>query len=81
MARGWESKAVEMQMEERQRPASSAPGAPSNPALSRELEVLRLSRIRLVRELELARDIRLQELKKRALSFIDGRIEELSHKA
>ena len=76
MARGWESKSVEMQIEEREKPASENP-PPADSALRREIGVLELSRKRLLTELEDVGDQgdhRFRSLKQRALAHIDAEI-------
>jgi hypothetical protein len=77
MARGWESKSVEMQMEEREKKPASSDNPAVDPALQRELEVLELSRKRLLAELEAVGDHgdhRFRNLKRRALAHIDALI-------
>jgi hypothetical protein len=79
MARGWESKSVEDQI------ASAADRKPSSkPVLSTEaLELqsrkagLLLSRRRIVRDLENAKDDRHRAVLQRALDYIDAQIEGL----
>ena len=77
MARGWESKSVEKQMEERgTKPARSAQPA-GDPTLQREFEVLELSRKRLLAELDAVGDQgdhRFRTLKRRALAHVDAQI-------
>ena len=74
MARGWESKSVEMQMEER----ASAPVPPGNTkedaALQRKRELLDLSRKRLLQEIERSSDERFREMKRKALRHIEAEI-------
>lgn len=74
MARGWESKSVEMQMEER----ASAPVPPGNTrddaGLQRKLQLLELSRKHLLQEIESASDERFREMKRRALRHIESEI-------
>lgn len=77
MARGWESKSVEMQIEEREKAVAPPEHSAAEVGRMREAEVLELSRKRLLHEIENARSQALKELKKRALSFIEGRIREL----
>ena len=50
-----------------------------NAQQERDLEVLGLSRLHLLKELETIVHPRLRELKERALSHIEGRIAALSH--
>lgn len=74
MARGWESKSVEMQMEEREKKPAPSEQPAMDPALQRELEVLDLSRRRLLAELDVVGehgDHRYRNLKRRALAHID----------
>jgi hypothetical protein len=82
MARGWESKSVEMQIEDRERkPASSGPAA--DPALQREIEVLELSRKRLLFELDSVGDMgdhRFRAVKKRALAHVEAAMAALAAK-
>jgi hypothetical protein len=74
MARGWESKSVEMQMEERES-VSVPPGNTRDDAvLQRKLELLELSRKRLLHEIETAAGDRMREMKRRALQHIESEI-------
>jgi hypothetical protein len=84
MARGWESKSVEMQIEElgsgrnnaQQRPAPPE-NAAANTAQRRELELLELSRRRLLAELEAVGDMgdhRFRAVKRRALAHVEAAI-------
>jgi hypothetical protein len=70
-----------MQMEER----GQAPAAPELSAAEvahrREIEVLRLSRKRLLREIETTASESLRTQKERALAFIENRIRELNNGA
>jgi hypothetical protein len=82
MARGWESKSVEMQIEERQKPAADG-APPGDPAERREIEVLELSRKRLLTELEAVGDQgdhRFRALKRRALAHVEAQIATLKAK-
>ena len=77
MARGWESKSVEMQMEEREKRPAPPGNSTGDPALRRELEVLELSRRRLLAELEAVGDQgdhRFRTLKRRALAHVEAEI-------
>jgi hypothetical protein len=78
MARGWESKSVEMQMEDREKkPRPTGKAATGDPALQRELGVLELSRKRLLAELDAVGDHgdhRFRILKRRALAHVDAAI-------
>jgi hypothetical protein len=75
VARGWESKSVEMQMEERAEPHRDGPNNPADASRQRELELLKLSRTRLLAELAEAVNPRMRQLKARALSHIQTRID------
>lgn len=77
MARGWESKSIEMQIEEKSQPEHRGPNTLEDAARLREIELLRLSRARLVSEISAATSPRLQQLKKRALAHVDFRLNEL----
>jgi hypothetical protein len=73
MARGWESKSVEMQIEERGKP-HAPDGVTPDAALRREIEVLELSRKRLLAELDAIGDMgdhRFRALKRRALAHVE----------
>jgi len=81
MARGWESKSVEMQIEDTQsRPSRVLGQGPSAQeiALLRERESLKLSRIRVMRELETSKNPRYLQLLTRELKALDARIAKLS---
>jgi hypothetical protein len=78
MARGWESKSVEMQIEAREQRVTPPGNATADAGRKREMELLELSRKRLLHEIEDAQNRRLKELKRRALSFVEGRIGELN---
>ena len=74
MARGWESKSVEMQMEERESAAVPLGNTRQDSALQRRLELLHLSRKRLLHEIETATGDRMREMKRRALRHIEAEI-------
>jgi hypothetical protein len=76
MARGWESKSVEMQQEERDSvkgPDGKRPGAERE----RQIESLERSRGRLVFELEATTHPRLQDMKRRAIEHVDAQLAQL----
>lgn len=77
MARGWESKDVESQMEEardqRQREPSRELSAGQQQSL-RELELLKMSRARVLADLEAARNPGYREMLERSLRFLDEKI-------
>jgi len=77
MARGWESKSVEEQQAD-----AALKTQPAGQKLSlqeavrvRQLEGLRLSRQRVLQQLQNARDPRLRQLLERALAHLDRQIE------
>jgi hypothetical protein len=74
MARGWESKSVEMQMEERESIAVPPGNTRDDAVLQRKLELLELSRKRLLHEIETATSERMREMKRRALQHIESEI-------
>ena len=78
MARGWESKSVEAQIEEGKEQAPPAP-RPSAEArhVQGQLESLRLSRSRLLQQLENARHPAYREVLQNGLRAIEQQIEEL----
>ena len=83
MARGWESKAVEDQIqeaEERARRAAETPPDESPEARARRerLETLRLSRSRTLSQLEQATRSAHREMLKRTLRALETEIEELN---
>ena len=81
MARGWESKSVEMQIEATQSRASRVLGeGPSarEIAVLRERESLKLSRIRVVRELETSKNPRYLQLLTLELKALDAKIGKLN---
>ena len=81
MARGWESKSVEAQIEEGNQRPDQVPASPKS-ADDRELELrlksLRLSRSRLLDQLERARHLAHREVLQNGLRAIEREIEELS---
>jgi len=78
MARGWESKSVEAQIEEGKEREPSAPRLPREAKLIKEkLESLRLSRARLLQQLERARLPAHREVLQNGLRAIEQQIEEL----
>lgn len=80
MARGWESKAVEDQVQEFQQEESDKKRrqlTPSEAEAHRRREVLMLSRARVQKELELSQNPRYREQLTRALEDLDRRLAEL----
>ena len=82
MARGWESKSVEAQIEEGNQRSEQQPRPPkSMDARERELrlESLRLSRSRLLDQLERARHSAHREVLQNGLRAVEREIEELAN--
>jgi hypothetical protein len=80
VARGWESKSVEEQMDAAEsRKASASPPKLSEAQvrIHRERESIELSRGRILRELEAARHPRHREQLSQALSFLDEQLSKL----
>jgi len=77
MARGWESKSVEEQQAEAAagKPAPKAPLTPEQATLIRKVEGLRLSRQRVLQQLESASDPQLRQMLEQALAELDRQIE------
>jgi hypothetical protein len=81
VARGWESKSVESQIEEAdQQQVDSNPRSPTpeSRALLQKMESLRLSRSRLLQQLEQARHPRHREVLLKGLQAIEKEIEEIT---
>lgn len=80
MARGWESKSVEDQVQDSQ---SKKPGkhksrlAPSELEARRRKEVLLLSRVRVQRDLEASQNLRYRDQLSRALADIESQLAAL----
>lgn len=81
MARGWESKSVESQIESAQagRTAEKKTAAePESAELRRKRESLLLARTRVLEQIQSASDVRYREMMERALADLD-RILEQTH--
>ena len=79
MARGWESKSVEAQIEEEKERAPAAPRVSAQARLVKErLEGLRLSRSRLLQQLETARHPAHREVLQNGLRAIEKQIDEIN---
>jgi hypothetical protein len=81
MARGWESKAVADQIEEgeaRPNEPRHAQPSPEERLLKERLDSLRLSRSRLLQQLERARHPAHRELLRNGLKAVEKEIEEVS---
>lgn len=79
MARGWESKSVESQIEAAQsrKKAREAPLEPAKAAKQRQRDSLLLSRTRILNDLEQAQNPAYQEMLKAALKHLDEKLAEL----
>jgi hypothetical protein len=80
MARGWESKSVEDQLEERLRAKQEAPGAaPTAEAieLKQKRETLLLGRSRLLEQMQNARSDAHRQMLERSLQAIDAELAAL----
>ena len=80
MARGWESKSVESQMEaaeSRRAAAQQVPKTEEQIRIEREREGLQLSRKRVLKEIEAAKHLRHQLQLEAALKHLDQRLKEL----
>ena len=83
MARGWESKAVADQIEEeesRQQGAPKPAATPEQRAIHEQLNSLKLSRSRLIQQLERAKHSAHREVLLKGLKALEKEIEELSIK-
>jgi hypothetical protein len=81
MARGWESKAVEDQVQESESKKSQSNRGqlpPTDMELNRRREVLVLSRTRVQRELESSQNPRYTDQLTRALADLDAQLANLS---
>jgi hypothetical protein len=81
MARGWESKSVEDQVQQSQsKTKEKKPSRPQDPDVNRRREVLLLSRKRVERELESSQNPRYKEQLNRALADLDAQLASLAEK-
>ena len=82
MARGWESKSVEDQVQQAQtknnKPEKKAHASPAEIDVNRRREVLLLSRKRVERELESSQNARYKEQLNRALADLDAQLAKLA---
>ena len=82
MARGWESKAVESQIDEASQKQSSSSKAPSSGGekeARREREVLLLARARVLQQIAASKNERYIEMRRQALSELERKIEHLTN--
>ncbi|MBZ5647572.1 MAG: hypothetical protein LAN37_10150 [Acidobacteriia bacterium] len=79
MARGWESKSVEAQMESAEDKPAAAHGAmtPEQIVRHRQRESLQLARARVVQQLEIAREPRYIKLLNDALEDLNARLSRM----
>lgn len=80
MARGWESKAVESQIEAAESRAARSPAPQLSPAelqIQSERESLELSRTRILQDLASAQNPKYKELLQRSLRYLDEKIADL----
>jgi hypothetical protein len=79
MARGWESKSVESQMEavENRSPVSRVVRTEQQIRVDRERESLLMSRKRVLHDIETATHTRYREQLEAALRYLDSRLKEL----
>ncbi len=82
MARGWESKSVEGQIEGAQAKPSHLPGGPDPAQLEilRRRETLTLSRTRVMRELETSQNARYRQILSNALEDLNLKLAQLNKK-
>jgi len=83
MARGWESKSVEQQQEERsaQRNTAPAPLSPEHQQRNRKREGLLLSRERLAQQLQAATNLRHRQMLEQAIAELDRQLSLLEQVA
>ena len=81
MARGWESKSVEAQIDMAEAQRSAAPQRPRDPRdleLIRKKETILLSRTRVVRDMKSTRNPRYKALLSKALADLDAQLSTIS---
>jgi hypothetical protein len=82
VARGWESKEIESQIEAAEERASQAAKrqvSAAQIALEREIDSLNLSRTRVMRDLEASTNPRYREMLNRSLAFLDEKLASLQN--
>jgi hypothetical protein len=79
MARGWESKSVEQQIEDARMDSNQSSPIASEPDIELRIkqEGLMLQRARILQEMESARNPRYQEMLKQKLLYIDSQLSSL----
>jgi hypothetical protein len=80
MARGWESKSVESQIESAAEKGSAQRPAPADRQRASAIQSLRLSRARVAQQLNVATDQRYVNSLRRALADIDAQLQSLDDK-
>ena len=81
MARGWESKSVESQIDEASQQQSNNSKVPLNDderKIKREREILLLARTRVLQQLESSPNERYSESRREALKELDRKLQELT---
>ncbi|MBV9762953.1 MAG: hypothetical protein JO340_20500 [Acidobacteriaceae bacterium] len=81
MARGWESKEIESQIEAAQERSSNSQRASVSPEeliRQRERESVELSRTRVLHDMEEARNPKYREILQRSLQYLDDKIAALA---
>jgi hypothetical protein len=86
MARGWESKAVEAQIELAETPRNSpslskVQMSPEQMAVARKLDGLLLHRTRVLRDLETCRESRYKQTLNEGLAYLETQLAELGWRA
>ncbi len=84
MARGWESKSVESQIESAEthvRPPLNEQASPEKLELLRKRESINLSRTRVLRELEASQNPRYRDMMQKALADLNSELRRLEHGA
>ncbi len=83
MARGWESKAVEAQIESVEAPPRQPKAEPSPElqAAARKLDALLLHRTRVLRDLESCRESRYKKTLNDGLAYLETQLAELGWRA
>ena len=79
MARGWESKDIESQMEDAREARRDPPPQPNREELQRvrELESFQLQRSRILADLQSSANPKYREILERSLAFLDEKIATL----
>jgi hypothetical protein len=83
MARGWESKAVEAQIELAEAPPRQpkAEPSPEQQAAARKVDALLLHRTRVMRDLESCRESRYKKTLNDGLAYLESQLAELGWRA